>query len=284
MNPTTDWFERHEIGPGVYQITEARAALPCNSFVVDGGDEALLIDTGLGIGDLRSMVTEVVEPTPTLFLTHTHWDHIGAAHQFDDVVVHDRERTADGAVTIEGLSDEFVDRPDQFVDNWHGLEREFPDDFDPDAYEIPPVADVGTVAPGETLPVGDRELESIGIPGHSPGQLGLLDREAGILFGADVIGIAGNLYAHFRDCDVGAYIQTFADLVDRYEAGEFDVLATGHNDPYTGDEIEIMEEMRVKLGDIEDDTADYEIVETDWGPARNYDFDTFTVLTDTNTG
>jgi len=281
MNPTTDWYEIAEIAPDSYQLTEARDALQCNSFVVDGGDEALVIDTGLGIGDLRATVATVTDAAPRLFLTHSHWDHIGAAHQFDDVVVDPRERTADDRVTIDTLSDEFVDRPAQFVENWRALGRSFPDGFDPDAYALPPAEGVGTVEAGDVLTVGDHELELLFLPGHSPGQLAALDRETGVLYGADAIGIGRSLYAHFQDSNVERYVDTFETLVDRHEAGAFDTMATGHNDPIRGDDLAILEAMRVALGDILDDAAAYEIVETDWGPARQYEFDGFTVLTGT---
>lgn len=284
MNATTDWYELEEIASDVFQLTEARAALPCNSFVVRDDEDAILIDTGLGVGDLHRTVADLVDVEPRVLLTHSHWDHIGAAHQFTDVVVDARERTEDGRVTIDTLSDEFVDRPSQFVANWRTLGESFPDGFEPASYDIEAAGNVGTVAPGDELVVGDRTLELIAIPGHSPGQLGALDERAGILYGADVIGIGGSLYAHFQDSDVAAYVDTFERLVDRHDAGAFDVLATGHNDPYRGAELEILETMRVRLGEILDGTVEYEVVDTDWGPANQYAFEGFTVLTDTTLG
>lgn len=282
MNATTDWYETSLIGNGSYQITEARGALPCNSFLVVDGEEGLLIDTGLGIGDLPETVAELTDVSPTVLLTHSHWDHIGAAGAFDDIVTDERERTDDGRVTIDTLSEEFVERPGQFVESWRELDREFPEDFDPDAYEISPATDVGTVEPGDELAVGEHTLELLAVPGHSPGQLAAIDHETGICYGADAVGIGGNLYAHFQDCDVSAYVETFERLIDRYESGAFDTLATGHNDPLEGDEIEILETMRDGLEDILDDAIPYETVETDWGPARQYEIADFVVLTRTD--
>jgi len=281
MNGTTDWFERTDIAEDSIQITEGRGALPSNSFVIDSGDEPLLIDAGLGIGDLRRQVAALVDGDVRLVLTHSHWDHIGAAHQFDDVVIDDRERTADGWVTIDTLSDEFLQRPGQFVDEWRDLGKEFPDEFDPDSYTIPPAKDVGVIEPGERLVVGDHELGIIEVPGHSPGQTALLDHTTGVCYGADAVGLDGSLYAHFQDCDVEAYIETFETLVDLYDDRTFETLATSHNDPYRGDELSVLEEMRVAMGDVQDDTAEFDIVETDWGPTREYDFGAFKILTDT---
>lgn len=42
-----------------------------------------------------------------------------------------------------------------------------------------------------------------------------------------------------------------------------------------------MKEMQVALENILDDAAVYDVVETDWGPARQYKFNGFTILTRT---
>jgi glyoxylase-like metal-dependent hydrolase (beta-lactamase superfamily II) len=281
MNDATEWFEIEEVAPGVHQLTEGRGVLPCNAFLVadDDAEEALLVDTALGIGDLRAVAEDLAGTDVRVLLTHSHWDHIGAAHRFDDVSIYDRERGPDGTVAIDTLSDEFVARPAQFVADARAVDYEFPDGFDPDAYAIPPASDVSAVAPGDAVTVGERELELIAAPGHSPGQLAAVDAEAGICFGADVVGIANNVYAHFRDCDLDAYRETVETLVDHRDDGAFDVLCTGHNDPFVGDELSILDEIRDGLDDVLGGDAEPTVVDTDWGPARKYEFETFVVLT-----
>lgn len=279
MNATTDWYETSRFAADSFQLTEARGGLPCNSFLIESGADALLIDTGLGVGDLREMVAGLTDADPSVLLTHSHWDHIGAAAQFDDVSIDERERTNDGRVTIDVLSEEFLERPEQFVAEWRELGNEFPDGFDPNSYEIAPATGVGTVAPGEELVVGDHTLELLAVPGHSPGQLAAIDHTAGVCYAADVVGIGGNLYAHFQDCDVQAYVESFDRLLERYDAGEFDILTTGHNDPIEAEEIGRLETMRDALLDVLEDALDYETVDTDWGPARQYEVEDFVILT-----
>ena len=58
-------------------------------------------------------------------------------------------------------------------------------------------------------------------------------------------------------------------------------MATGHNDPIRNNDLTIMKEMQVALENILDDAAVYDVVETDWGPARQYKFNGFTILTRT---
>ncbi|WP_411968908.1 MBL fold metallo-hydrolase [Haloferax sp. YSSS75] len=282
MNDTTDWFDVERVASGIHQITEGRGALPCNAFVVESRDtdEALVVDTALGIGDLRATVENVVGPgvDPAVLLTHSHWDHIGAAHQFDDVVIDDQERGVDGTVAIDTLTDEFVERPEQFVANWRDLGKPFPEGFDPDQYTLPPATDVAAVSGGDVLSVGDRDLELVSVPGHSPGQLAAIDTDAGVCFGADVIGIDRNIYAHFRDCDLDDYRRSVATLVDYRDDGAFDVLCSGHNDPFRGDELAILDAVYDGLEKVDSGAAESVVVDTDWGPANKYEFEEFVVL------
>ncbi|GAB3031544.1 MBL fold metallo-hydrolase [Natronobiforma cellulositropha] len=279
MNATTDWFSVTDLGGGWYRVSEAEGHFPCHSYVLEDGDEALVVDTGLGVDDLRGVVEDLVGTDVRVLLTHAHWDHIGAAHQFDDVLIDERERTPDGRVSIDGLTDESVERPAQFVAGWLEAGNEFPESFDPDSYEIRPVADVEVVTPGETLRIGERELELVATPGHSPGQLAVLDREAGICHGADVLEPGGTLYAHLEHSDVSAYRETVDRLIEYREAGAFDVLTLGHGEPIRGGDLAILEDVATALAAIERDDAPFETIETHWGPTRRYDIGGIEVLT-----
>ncbi|NHN60033.1 MULTISPECIES: hypothetical protein [Halorussus] len=73
------------------------------------------------------------------------------------------------------------------------LAHAFPEGFDLESYAIEPVSGVDPLEPGAEIPVGNRTLETVPIPGHSSGPLAILDRSAGICHGADVLEPAGNL-------------------------------------------------------------------------------------------
>jgi glyoxylase-like metal-dependent hydrolase (beta-lactamase superfamily II) len=279
MNETTDWFEVERIADGCYQITEGDPVLPCHSIVFRDGDEAVLVDTGLGIGDLRAVAEDLAGTEVPVLLTHAHWDHLGAAHQFDDVSIDDRERGPGGRVAIDVLSDEFTERPGQFVRSYLDQGREFPDGFDPDSYAIEPIEGAAALAPWDEVAVGDRTLELVPIPGHSPGQLAVLDRVSGVCHGADVLEPGGEIFAHFRHSDVDEYRDTIDRLVDLREEGAFDTLTTGHGEPLRGDDLSVLDDVAVALERVADDDAPYEIVDTNWGPSRKYSIAGVTVLT-----
>lgn len=282
MNRTTDWYDVESFGDRDYCIVEAPRTLPCHLYLVRGSEDALLVDSGAGVGDLRSMVEELVDTDVRLLLTHTHWDHIGAGHQFDRVAVHPRERTDDGRVTIDSLSDEFVQRPGQFVEGHLEAGESFPDGFGPDGYSIPPITGVEAVEPGDVIDLGDRTLDLVAIPGHAPGQLGALERETGVFHGGDVVHQERNMYVHFEDSDVDDYIDSLARLVDLRDAGAFDTLTTGHNPPMSGEELGILDVLHDGLVSIAAGEHEPEVVDTPWGPAHRYEIGDTEVLTKTS--
>lgn len=279
MNDTDDWFTVERIVEGTYQITEGGGVLPCNTFVVDGGDEALLIDTGLGIGDLRAVVEDVVGDDIRVLLTHAHWDHLGAANQFDDVVINGRERAPDGTVSLDVLEDDYDQRPREFIASWLELDKPLPDGFDPGTYCIDPIPNVGAVEPGDELVVGDRRIELVPIPGHTPGLLAALDREVGTCFASDIVEPGVEIYAHFLDSDLGAYRESINRLIDLRDEGAFDVLTIGHGEPFRGDDLSMLDDVRRALAAVSNDDAPFELIETSWGPTRRYTVGDIDVLT-----
>lgn len=270
MNSTDDWYDVERVTDRGYRIREGDGY---RQYLVVGADRATLIDAGVGVGDLRGLVESRVDVPVTLLLTHWHWDHVGNAAQFDDVRIGAGDVGPDGRVAVDAHTDEFVDRPATFVDEWRSAGNAFPDDFDPAEYGVDPVAHPTTVEPGETFDLGDRRLTFVETPGHSRGHLAVLDRSEGVLYGGDVVHRDAGLYAHFEGSDLRAYRETFERLVALRNEGAFDTLLTGHNPPFAGDDLAFLDRLRGGLERILDGAATPERVETAWGPADRYEFD-----------
>ncbi|MFB6303685.1 MAG: MBL fold metallo-hydrolase [Haloferacaceae archaeon] len=276
MNRTDDWYDVERVTDRGYRVVEGEGY---GMYLVTGADRAAVVDAGIGVGDLRGLVEGLVDVPVALLLTHWHWDHIGAAADFDDVRISRRDAGPDGRVAVDAHTDEFVHRPAAFVEEWRAAGNDFPDGFDPDAYAIDPVEDPTPVEPGETFDLGDRRLEYVDAPGHSRGHVAVLDRSEGVLYGGDVVHRDAGLYAHFEGCDLAAYRETFERLVRLRNDGAFDALLTSHNPPFEGGDLGVLDRLRDGIDRILDGAATPERVETAWGPADRYVFDGSPVVT-----
>src|SRR5580693_7839388 len=87
-----DWYEIEEVLPRVWRVRERyyREDYRCNIYVIKGMTGDLVIDAGLGLASLAQFLMPVTA-VPTLVLTHAHYDHIGSAHEFAEVLVHASE-------------------------------------------------------------------------------------------------------------------------------------------------------------------------------------------------
>ena len=88
-----DWFEVYLIAEDVYAIYEPGQFEEVMSFLIIGADNALLFDTGLGIGDMRQVVDELTDLDIIVLNSHTHFDHIGGNYQFENIYGRDTEFT-----------------------------------------------------------------------------------------------------------------------------------------------------------------------------------------------
>jgi glyoxylase-like metal-dependent hydrolase (beta-lactamase superfamily II) len=87
------WFEAYRIAPGVFAIYEPHQSEETISYLITGERQALLFDTGMGIGDLRNVTAELTKLPVVVLNSHAHNDLVGANWQFDTVYGMDTEFT-----------------------------------------------------------------------------------------------------------------------------------------------------------------------------------------------
>ena len=145
-----------------------------------------------------------------LLITHCHFDHTGGA---DEV----RRRTGCRIVAHE-QDVRFMEKGDSVVTAamWYGAEMK------------PFRVDRKLTQPRETLSLGDRPVEAIHTPGHSPGSVVYLTESEGlkVLFGQDVHGpLDERLLSNRED-----YLRSLELLLSL----EADVLCEGHFGVFRG--------------------------------------------------
>ncbi len=71
------WFTVERVDADTYAVSEYRHWEEPHCYLLLGRERAALIDTGLGVGDIRAVVERLTDLPVTVLTTHVHWDHIG---------------------------------------------------------------------------------------------------------------------------------------------------------------------------------------------------------------
>lgn len=174
-----------QIADGFYSIEQDYV----RSFLVVGEQEALVIDAGLGSGELRKHIEGITKLPLTVIFTHADGDHIGGAAQFCRRLMH----------------------PSEF-ENYMGRHQN----------TVPMEA----VWEGDILDLGNYRFEVILIPGHTPGSIALLEKDKHFLIGGDSVQL-GKIYMFGRGRNFPAYLSSMKKLQDRRK--DFHTVYASHD-------------------------------------------------------
>ncbi|MFV0465591.1 MAG: MBL fold metallo-hydrolase [Lachnospiraceae bacterium] len=154
------YFKSVEIAPGTWQVLSDGDY----TYVLEGEDELLAIDSGMGAGNIREFCQSLSDkPLYRILNTHNHFDHTANNYLFDAVYMSQE--------SYEGRCQPF---------------QVFAEIGIPDDYPVVFIKD------GDIIDLKGRELEVFHIEEHCIGSLQFLDRKARILFCGDELN--GNFF------------------------------------------------------------------------------------------
>lgn len=194
------YYASRLIADGVYRIDSEG----CYTYLIEGDQEAVLIDTGYGAGNIRSFCQCLTsKPVWRVINTHDHFDHTALNGYFEEAIM--SEATAPLA-TIPFPS-------------FSGIA--FPHEYNKRIVED-----------GDIIDLGGRKLEIFLIPDHAVGSIAILDTKSRILFAGDEIG------AH--DKKISTSVEKVAGYMDKLASkrGDFDYICHGHMDQFDASVIE----------------------------------------------
>lgn len=221
------WFTARKVADGVWCINDHGSD---NMYLVEGRQQAMLIDTGLGVAKLNDFVRTLTSLPLVVVNTHGHPDHAGGNYQFKSVYAHplefasikefstreSRKRTAENMVKGAPTAD--------MVPVEEALKMPAP--------ELLPLQD------GQVFDLGGRKLEVIQTPGHTPGEIVLLDSANRIVFTGDNDNVLVWLFLP-TSMPLEVYLESLKKLQKR--EGEFDTIMPGHGLPlprsFVGEQI-----------------------------------------------
>lgn len=161
------------LGDGLYGIAEKHH--PDNThyvmmYLVVGEEKAALVDCGFGVVDsLRSFVEKLTDKPVVCIIAHGHPDHAGAAALFDEVYMNpEDEPLLPVSLSYQRRMDDVFGGRDPYTE---GL-KEYCETHIvmTEKLNYKPMKD------GDVFKLGSKELEVVGIPGHTPGSVALINR------------------------------------------------------------------------------------------------------------
>lgn len=198
-----NWYRVWEDRPGIWVIEEPLHSEQVKSYLILGAEHAVLIDTGMGVGDIHRLVRDITSQPIAVVQSHAHNDHIGGAWQFEDVGIHPSEAAdLEGGQSAERLADWF--EPGQ-------MRGPLPPGFEPRGYRIPGKTPTRFYQDGDRIDLGNHVLTVIHAPGHSRGGLVLFDEADRSLYSTDVVYLR-SLYLLNPDSSVPQYLHTLDQL------------------------------------------------------------------------
>jgi len=202
------WYESRTVGDDITYIGEPfiKEFYRCNIWHVRGRDRDMLVDSGMGVVSLREYVPVVTEKACLCVASHTHFDHIGCHHEFQERVVHRDEADLLAGPTRENtLADPYV--TDEI------FTRLPPGAYSSAEYSVKGAPATRIVDDGDVIDLGDRMFEVIHTPGHSPGGIALWEQATGILFSGDIV-YDGPLIEDLFHSDMNDYVASMKRLLD----------------------------------------------------------------------
>ncbi|MFV0402010.1 MAG: MBL fold metallo-hydrolase [Oscillospiraceae bacterium] len=200
----SDWFTIEQIDDSTFCISEYRHWEESHSYLLNGENHSLLIDTGLGIENIREQVDRLTDKPIIAVATHVHWDHIGGHKYFPDFYAHEAE--------LGWLNGEFPLSMEQ-IKAYVVEGCDLPEGFDVERYEFFQGVPTRILRGGERLDIGGRQLEVLHTPGHSPGHMCFYERDRGYLFTGDLVYI-GTLFAYYPSTDPAAYLDSIQKVAE----------------------------------------------------------------------
>jgi len=210
----SEWYKTRQITSGTWAIDDHGCDI---MYLISGGKKCLLVDTGWGISDLPKLIYSL-SPLPLIVVnSHGHPDHSYGNSLFKGVYIHEADRS-------------FISKPPdadarrRIIRN--ALPQSLPDNFHMDrwASTVPPLI---PIEDGHVFDLGERRLQIMSIPGHTPGSVCLLDSVNRLLFTGDTI--QNPTWLHLEESlPLSQFHENLKRLRSRMD--DFDYFLPGHSD------------------------------------------------------
>ena len=188
-------------------------------YLVEGDNYALLIDSILGFGNLKTFCETLTDKKIVVANTHSHSDHVGGNFFFDSCYIHHRD--------IASFQENMIYTKEQVVEIAKQMAPEEVRDYikdDENFADWKPMK-VYPLYDGDIFDLGDRRIEVVDVGGHTAGSVVFIDHKTRIAYAGDACN--GNTLLELPgSLPVITYMRNLLRLKERQS--EFDILYCGH--------------------------------------------------------
>jgi glyoxylase-like metal-dependent hydrolase (beta-lactamase superfamily II) len=238
-----------EIIPGIYQLPlslPTSSLIYINSYLVQGNNEHLLIDTGWNtdeaLDSLKKQLADIginLADVSQIVVTHAHPDHYGLAGRLRrlcsaQVYLHELERDLIKSRYID------MDVLLQQMAQWLQVNGAPPDELTElqtaslgmAKFVAPALPDV-TLYGGETITTGYFSLKVLWTPGHAPGHICLYEPTRKILFSGDHILPTITPHIGLHPQSSSNPLRDYLDSLNQLKQLDVKLVLPGHENPFT---------------------------------------------------
>jgi glyoxylase-like metal-dependent hydrolase (beta-lactamase superfamily II) len=217
----SSWFNASELAPGTWVIDDHGSD---NMYLIEGADSAMLIDNGLGTADLRPVLKKLTSKPLIVVITHGHPDHAGSDYQFEKVYIHPADSSAAKQFNM----------PEARAASAKNMQQGT-GPAESDLYKGKPFnTRMIPLKDGMIFDLGSRRIQVIEAPGHTPGEICLIDIGNKYLFTGDNNNVL--VWLFLQNCrPLHEYLTTLEKLSAR--SSEFKTIFPGHGAPLPADFI-----------------------------------------------
>lgn len=161
-------------------------------YIIEGKKKAMLIDAGTKCEKLDEVVRKITSKPLYVVITHFHPDHAGNIKYFDRIYMHEADTPLIRMMNIE--------------------------------YE----GEIEFVKEGDVFDLGDKKIDVVFTPGHTPGSIVLVDKQAGNCYTGDAFG-SGMVWLHLEPyTNISTYVESCEKMEQIMEEESITKIYCGH--------------------------------------------------------
>ncbi|MCK5077944.1 MAG: MBL fold metallo-hydrolase, partial [Calditrichia bacterium] len=209
----------------------------------------ILIDCNFDIDEIEEIIRFVNKPIAAYFVTHTHIDHINNLHIIESLGI---------PIYVPTPEDKYPCNFELIFKFSGANELNASQQMKQLAFEILDYRDLKSVVPftpGKSFTYDQIIIETIALPGHSPGHCGFLiyDKNTStpkILFASDIGLDSFGAWYGFKNCSLKDYRISLNIIKDLYTSGDC-ILTSSHNKPLFKKDISVFDKIINRMNKTE---------------------------------